>query len=135
MALIDWDSNLSVNVKAIDDQHKNLIKILNELHSAMLKGLSKQILGDTLNKLIEYTAYHFDMEEKLMQKYGYKDFFIHKKEHTDFVEKALKFNEDFKKGNSFLSADILTFLSDWIKNHIKGTDKKYSKLFNDNGEL
>ncbi|MBN2546881.1 MAG: hemerythrin family protein [Spirochaetes bacterium] len=133
MAFIDWDKSLSVNVKEIDEQHKNLIGMINDLHTAMSKGKSKEIMGDLLIKMIEYADYHFKTEEELMEKFSYMGLFDHKREHIKFVERVINFNEKYKEGNIFLSVELLNFLKEWLKGHIMGTDKKYSEFFNNNG--
>ncbi len=43
MALIDWDKSLSVNVEEIDQQHKKLIAMINELNEAMRNGKGKEV--------------------------------------------------------------------------------------------
>lgn len=133
MNLIEWNDNFSVNIADIDNQHKNLINLINELYNAMSKGKSKEIMEEIINKMINYANYHFTTEEDLMTKYGFSDYANHKKEHVNFIEKVQKFNEDYKRGNVFVSIDVLNFLSNWLKNHILGTDKKYSAFFNEKG--
>ena len=52
MALFGWRDEYSVNIKEIDDQHKQLVAMINELHEAMLEKRAKEILGSLLNKLV-----------------------------------------------------------------------------------
>jgi hemerythrin-like metal-binding protein len=58
---------------------------------------------------------------------------MHKKEHVAFVQKVTEFKDGFEKGKLSVTVEIMHFLSDWLKNHIKGTDRKYSQFFNDKG--
>ena len=70
MPLIAWDQGFSVGVGSIDEQHKKLIGLLNDLHDAMRFGKGRDVLGKVLAELIDYTAYHFRTEEGLFAKYG-----------------------------------------------------------------
>jgi len=133
MALINWDDSLSVNVTEIDKQHQKLISMINELSDAMKQGKGKDIMEKIINGLVDYTVTHFKTEEKYFAQFGYPDTENHKKEHDNFVQKVKDFKDGFEKGELSLSIEVMTFLSDWIQNHIKVTDKKYSKLFNEKG--
>jgi hemerythrin len=133
MDLIKWDDSFSVNVAKIDQQHQELILMINELHGAMRQGKGKEVLGQIVNGLISYTATHFKTEEDYFNQFGYPETYSHKKEHIAFVQKVSEFNDGFEKGKLSLSIDVMNFLSDWLQNHIKGTDKKYSQFFNGKG--
>lgn len=129
MALINWDDSFSVGVKRIDDQHQKLVSMINELSDAMRQGKGKDVLGKIVTGLVDYTVTHFSLEEKLFVQVGYGDALAHKKTHEAFVAKVKAFKEDFDKGRIALSVEVMNFLSDWLKTHIKGTDKQYSTLF------
>jgi hemerythrin len=133
MALIKWDDSFSVKVAEIDRQHQKLISMINELNDAMKQGKGKDILGKIVNGLISYTATHFKTEENYFERFGYPDADQHKKEHIAFVQKVSDFKDGFEKGKLSLSIEVMNFLSDWLQNHIKGTDKKYSQFFNGKG--
>ena len=133
MALIIWNDNLSVKIAEIDQQHKKLIAIINDLSAAMKKGKGKDVIGKIVSSLISYTATHFKTEEKFFTAYRYPDTESHKKEHAAFVEKVTNFKDDLEKGKLSLTIEVINFLSDWLKNHIMGTDKKYSTFFNEKG--
>lgn len=133
MALINWNSRLSVNVAEIDLQHQKLISMINELHDEMSQGKSKDVLGKTVEGLIGYTAEHFKTEEKYSAKFGYPEADSHEKEHLAFVQKVSDVKARFDQGEITISVEIMNFLSDWIRKHIKGTDKAYSQFFNENG--
>ena len=66
-----WNTSYSVKVEAMDAQHKRLFEIIRELYTAMRAGHGKQVVGEVLHRLIEYTVQHFAAEEKLMEKNGY----------------------------------------------------------------
>jgi hemerythrin len=133
MDLIKWDDSLSVNIALIDQQHQKLILMINELHGAMKLGKGKDVLGKIVIGLISYTAIHFKTEEDYFSQFGYAEADSHIKEHVAFVRKVSEFKEGFEKGKLSVSIDVLNFLSDWLQNHIKGTDKKYSQFFNGKG--
>lgn len=133
MALLTWNDKYSVNVKEIDDQHKKLISLLNDLHTAMSAGKGKSVLSEVLNKLIEYTAYHFSTEEKYMVQFGFPGYSKHRAEHVDFVKKVKDFDQQFEAGQSTVTIELIKFLNNWVTGHISGTDKQYSQFFNQKG--
>lgn len=133
MSLITWDESLSVNVAEIDSQHRKLVAMINELHDAMKSGKGKDVLGRILSGLISYTDSHFKAEEKYFAQFKYPDTAAHVKEHVAFVKKVTEFQTDFEGGRLTVSIDTLYFLRDWLQGHIKGTDKKYSAFFHENG--
>ncbi|OJF76944.1 MAG: hemerythrin [Treponema sp. CETP13] len=131
MALIVWSDAFSVNVCKIDEQHHKLVDFINELHEAMLQGKSKEILSEIIKGLADYTVIHFNTEEALLEKYNYPELALQKEEHALFVKKVKEFQEGFKNEKFGLSIDIMNFLSDWLQNHINGSDKKYSSFLNE----
>ena len=59
MSLINWSDNYSVKVAKFDNQHKNLVNMINEMHEAMRSGRGKDALKPILQKLVNYTVQHF----------------------------------------------------------------------------
>lgn len=133
MTFLKWSTNLSVNVAEIDAQHQHLVRFLNDLSGAMKEGKGKDVLTDIISGLVVYTRSHFATEEKYFDRFGYPDGVSHKQEHQMFVEKVAKFKKDFDEGNQLVSIPILSFLRDWLVNHINGSDMKYSRFFNEKG--
>jgi hemerythrin len=133
MALISWSNTLSVEVQEIDQQHQKLIRLINKLNDAMLQRRAKEELGNIIQELLQYTISHFALEEKYFDKYGYPDAAAHKTEHTRFVAQAQKFRAELEDGKMGLSIEIMSFLSDWLRNHIMVVDKKYTAFFHEKG--
>jgi len=133
MALIDRDDSFSVNVAEIDRQHQKLIAMINEFHDAMKQGQGKDASGTIINNMFNYTATHFKTEEQYFDRFGYPEKANHKQEHAAFVQEVSDFKDGFAQGKLGLSLDMMNYLSDWLQNHIKRSDKKYSQFFNENG--
>ncbi len=127
---ITWSDSFAVGYEKIDDQHKTLVKLVNELHFNMTAGRTRETLMSTLKSLTDYTAYHFKTEERMMEKNNYPDFEKHKKQHDKFVEKVVEFKKQFEAGDTHVSEDILNFLRDWLLNHIAKTDKQLGSFMN-----
>lgn len=125
MAYFNWTSEFSVENISIDEQHKQLFQITNDLHDAMKAGKSKEILSELISRLVDYTKTHFSNEEKLMEKYKYPELDRHKTEHAKLVKKVLDYQKNFNVTSAITSIDIMNFLKDWLTSHILGTDKKY----------
>jgi hemerythrin len=99
----------------------------------MKDGKGNEIADKIIKKMTEYTQFHFDTEEKYFDMFKYEFSAQHKAEHDAFVEKVLDFQIGFEKSQANLSIEIMNFLKDWLLNHIRGSDKKYTNCFNEHG--
>lgn len=133
MALVAWKEDYVVNVREIDEQHKKLVAMINELHDAMMAQKAKEVLGPLLSKLVNYCASHFATEERLFKTYGYPEYDDHKEKHDKMAAKVLALQNDWKAGKVNLTLDVSKFLKDWLDKHILGTDKKYGPFLNSKG--
>ncbi|MRR36581.1 bacteriohemerythrin, partial [bacterium] len=93
MPLIQWNDKLSVNVAEIDRQHKELIRMINDLSNAMHGNKAKKVIGKIIDGLVSYTATHFSTEEKYFEKFKYIEAGSHKREHAEFVKKVKEFQD------------------------------------------
>ncbi|MBU1100800.1 MAG: bacteriohemerythrin [Bacteroidetes bacterium] len=125
MSTITWRDTYSVGIQKIDDQHKELISIINEIYDAHHQGTSQTVIIDTLEKLVDYTIYHFSMEEDLFVQCNYPKKDDHMSEHKEFVGKIADLKQEGRKGNLLLSLKTIDFLKDWTINHILGTDMEF----------
>ncbi|CAK0767943.1 hemerythrin [Azospirillaceae bacterium] len=122
-----WNDRLSVHHTEIDDDHRKLFDLFNELSKAMHAGHAKKIISHILNQLIEYTAMHFKREEDVMRTVNYPDLEEHLKEHRAFVAKALAVRDRFVATNTgSLAIETLEFVKDWLINHIQKSDRAYA---------
>lgn len=125
--MISWDSRYEVGVPDIDAQHRKLIEIASEAYSLLTHEyrLDKyDEIVSIIEELRDYTKFHFEFEEKLLQSRGYKKLFTHIMEHREFIEKveSVELNKVDHDQNAYLQ-DIVKFVVDWIVNHILEKDK------------
>lgn len=122
-----WREEYSVGIESLDQDHKKLIALLNQFITAYDYAMSESYEREALDDLISYTKYHFSREEKLMEEYDYPDFTAHQAQHKQMFEQVEFFVELYnKKGHDALD-EISEFLTNWLINHINGTDKEYSQ--------
>lgn len=133
MPLVAWDTSFSVRVSKCDQDHQKLFSLLNDLHDAMTVGKGSQVVERVVKELADYTKFHFEGEEALLEKTNYPDLAEHRAEHGAFVQKVRRFQQDLKDGNTAQSISIANFIKDWLVNHIKKTDRQYSAHLNRNG--
>ena len=133
MSLIQWNDSLCLDIAEIDQQHRKIVDMINELNDAMRQSKGKELLGKILNGLVSYAASHFKTEERYFAQFGYAESDKHKAEHAAFVKKVSEFKQGFDAGKLGVSMQVMTFLSDWLQHHIKGSDKKYIACFQQNG--
>lgn len=133
MAFLDWSDKLSVGVKSIDQQHQALVEILNQLHTAMLKGQAQTVTGPLLKKLVDYTVYHFSTEESLMAKTSYPGSASHRAKHTELTGQVSDFVGRYERGEIRLSLELLNFLHGWLGTHIQKEDMAYGPWLTQHG--
>lgn len=125
---MEWTPAFEVGVEQMDRQHRQLVKILNELHRAMLAGSQPRDMMRVMEELILYTKYHFTTEERLMDEFAYPGAALHKQKHQALTAKVEEYAEEVLKGRATVSLSILQFLKDWLNKHILGTDMEFARF-------
>ena len=98
MTFMTWNDKLSVGVASIDEDHRKLIGLIDELYEGLQSGHSKEVLCGVLDRLVDYTQYHFEREEGFLRKTGYPEIAEHKKEHDTMTEWVLDVHKQYKNG-------------------------------------
>ncbi|GHE83962.1 bacteriohemerythrin [Thalassotalea profundi] len=132
-SLIKWKDEYSVGIEAIDNDHKKLLNLLNQVNTAYDYAMSESYEKEALTDLVNYTKYHFEREEKLMAENDYPELETHKLQHKNMIEQVDQFVERYNKEGHECLHIISDFLTQWLINHINGTDKAYSKHLHDRG--
>lgn len=128
-----WKDEYSVGIDSLDNDHKKLISLLNQFTMAYDYAMSEEYEREALNDLINYTKYHFEREEQLLEQHNYPDVVAHKAQHKKMIEQVNSFMDLYnEKGHDSLN-EISSFLSNWLINHINGTDKEYTSHLNQHG--
>lgn len=123
---VKWDDSFSVGIDLIDNDHKKLLDLLNQLQLIAHYKTDEALIDSTFDELIDYTKYHFSREEKLMELNNYPDFEEHKKEHAEMMHQTEQFINEYKIEQSRTIENVITYLKSWLINHINGSDQKYT---------
>ncbi len=127
--LLHWTDALSVGIEEIDAQHKELVKLINQLHNVIWEKRGTVVCMEILDKLVEYTRVHFAVEESLMRILRYPDYEPHRQEHEKLIAQVVELQRKLKSGEENVSFELMRFLKNWLIRHIVGTDKAYTPYF------
>lgn len=126
-AFINWQDSYSVNLKAIDEQHKQILGILNDIFNETASGEGKrESLKRNLFRLRVFTETHFQYEETVLKLIGYPELQAHAAMHRIMELKTRNYVEFDGSYDSEKAQELLLFLKNWWVKHICGTDKGYS---------
>ena len=129
--LISWGPGIMIGLDEIDAQHKELVALFNRLHRAMKLKQGSETAGQVLDRLAEYTIYHFKVEEDLFNQYGYPETLAHTQIHEKLKQKVVDFKAEYDAGKLTLTMELMDMLTDWLKTHIMETDQKYVPFLKD----
>jgi hemerythrin-like metal-binding protein len=130
-SFVQWSPAIAVNVSAFDGHHQKLLQIIDRLYKAMQAGAAKAELSKIFDELLNYTGYHFGAENAAFEHFQYPECEHHQREHKELVAKAVALRKDFEQDKPMAAVEVMEFLRDWVTNHIRNCDKRYSGFFAD----
>ena len=141
--LVSWNSTFSVGIKIIDDQHKGLLDLVNDMFNHVTGDpVAEQIyFTKVIKQAIQYIKIHFYTEEKIMIHYNFPGYSEHKREHDNFVINVVESIKKFDSSKKLALLEFTKFLKDWVLSHVAIMDKQYFTYFlkiarkNANGKL
>lgn len=125
MALITWDPALDTGFDEIDAQHRELVRIINELAEADRHGAPALDIDRALERLLNYADSHFRAEERLMAQAAFPFQDEHHHQHGAFAVKLMRLVRQ-GNGDAALRPALLEFLKNWLLNHIQVSDQRYA---------
>ena len=126
---VEWSDELSVGIEEIDEQHKVLVGLVNQMHDAIHRRHGSEMVQGVLAQLADYTRIHFAVEESLMRILNYPGYEAHKAQHEELVGHMLELQEKVAVGKTAIGFELMHFLKVWLTKHIMDDDKQYSAHF------
>jgi hemerythrin len=133
MSLLTWRDDMSVGVAKFDDDHRQLVDLINELHDAMSHGRGSAALESVLDRVLDYSRAHFKSEEDLMREHGFPGLEEHAADHQKLLEQTETYREKLTQGGRMMSVEVAEFLVEWLRTHTRDMDKRYAEFFADKG--
>lgn len=130
---IKWNNELSVGVKDIDDQHKELISIANSLIHAVETKAGRTTVEKVIKRLRAYTVAHFAAEEKLMEEAGFPKLGAHQAEHQKLKTDVQQFQRELYVGKGPTPGKVLAFIKVWLLDHILKYDRGFARFLKEKG--
>lgn len=124
MAYFEWADDMVIDGGALDDDHKQLIALVNDLHTATSQGLGQDIVGHVMDQLVTYTEQHFAREERLMAAARFAKLGEHQRLHQTLVEQLHALQARYRGGSITTAAQLSTLLRDWLSLHIRRSDRE-----------
>ena len=133
MNYILWNDKDSCGVEKIDNEHKALINIINDLNRCLLDNAGKAKQLETMECLLKKLEEHIVTEEEPMRIYDYKEKEFHTAEHMSFYIFVKDAYEKIKSENNELNDKMIETFAKRIYNHMVGIDKEYGEFLLENG--
>ena len=129
--LVTWSSTFTVGVKIIDDQHKGLLDLVNDMfnHVTGNENDEREYFSMVIQQAVQYVKVHFSTEEKIMIQTKFPGYAEHKKAHDTFILAIVENIRKFDAGKRLILSDFIKFLKEWILAHIAIMDKMYFAHF------
>jgi hemerythrin len=127
-SITEWDERYAVGIQLIDDQHREMIRLINNFYLACMEDEAGAKTGFKLmaHGLINYIKYHFATEEQLLERIKYPDIIAHSRQHTEFIRDILERVGNFERGKVFSLKNFARYIRDWMVTHFTLIDKKYA---------
>ena len=131
-----------IGIELVDEEHKHLFDIIRDtndvIHAELLHDKYDEIMR-LLAELKDYTESHFHDEEELMLRINYPHINSQKHAHSAFIEKLVNINlselDNIDDNQDEYLNELITFLLQWLSNHILGSDKKIGEYIKSHPEL
>lgn len=133
MELFKWRSDYTTRVEELDEEHREIVRLINTLYNGLRDGEDAGTMKYVLDEMVEYTHSHFDHEERMMRRFAYPGYSDHKREHDSFRSTINDVNGMVASGVTGLGKPLLKMMREWLLNHILEVDGKYGQFFNDKG--
>ncbi len=132
---VSWDESLAVGIDVIDEHHRHLFDLVNDLYEVVAGKRGAREVARVLQALDLYAQVHFSAEEKMMAHYGYAGLGRQQHQHHRFQQKLRDFHDELHVNPLTAQYDVLGFARQWLVVHILEEDAQLKTLVQAAGEM
>lgn len=125
---IPWNDELNVGIDVIDEHHRYLFDLINELYLVVANKRGAREVSRLVKSLDAYAKIHFRAEEQMMRHYGFEGLERQRQQHHAFENKIAEFCEELHINPLVAPYDVLSFLRNWLIHHISIEDAQLVSL-------
>lgn len=127
---VPFTADQELGVGIMDEQHRNLVGLLNQINLAINKTESTSATNTMFAELVDYTLMHFATELELMRRYAYPNLRQHDHEHARLIQEVKALTARFEEGAQMATLQVL---KDWLTGHIHGSDRRLAEYLRSRG--
>ncbi len=131
---LQWSERFSTGIEPIDEDHQKLLGLLSRCKQVEEGQHGGANIKSILAELLAYTHTHFLREEAVMEVCNYPGLTSHRQVHRLLTRQVKKELSNFEKGKLDV-LELLTFMSNWLVDHIQGMDHAIAPYCEGKAEL
>lgn len=127
LMLTQWRDDMATGSEAIDRQHKELLRRVDDLLKGAKSRKGAEEIGRLMWFLKKYVRWHFRDEEKLQLEAGFPGYHAHKHQHEIFFREVLRLESlHTEQGdNTIMIVAVVTAMCEWLRSHFNKLDKEF----------
>lgn len=125
MQLFSWSEIYKTGIPEIDEQHKKLVSLANQLHYSIQRNKEFDVIKKTVYEVVDYTQQHFSTEEEYIKKNNPDEFEHHHKQHQDLINRMTHVLKSYSPSKPQMAQELLDLLKFWVIQHIRKNDSRY----------
>ena len=122
MALLEWKEEYATGIDDVDDEHRDLIDVINRLHELLLADDARLTVPAFFARLIDGVSAHFALEERIMSESAYPDREAHRADHERLLDEMRDLVQAFANAEEVDSVDLAMRLEPWFSHHFATHD-------------
>ena len=126
--LVTWSARYSVGIKLLDEQHKGLFNLVNEMYNHVNNNDDEEAewayFQSIIKQVVDHIKKHFATEEIIMKETKFQGYAEHKKVHDSFILSMVDIIKKFDEKKRVPLKSLINSIKDWILTHIAIVDKQ-----------
>lgn len=131
---LQWQERYAIGIPAVDHEHRELIRMINDLVTRIIEGSSVQFVSDSLGDILSAIGAHFALEERIMRERHYDQYFDHKADHDRLLDQLRDIMDDYEVYGQINPSQLVAALDDWFSVHFRTRDARLHNLENESGQ-
>jgi hemerythrin len=124
MSLLTWKPEFSLGIESIDDEHRQMIDMINDVYKQMLNCSEIERPELFLSDIYIAVAAHFAHEERMMVKAKYHEYKEHRADHESLLVELRDIMESYLKDPEGAQDNLRTGLTNWFTGHFSTFDAR-----------